>query len=189
MHRPEEECTPGQQHECECKCIRGFCTKERCWDEMEEGQTTTYCVGFGLRMARDVTFGDLRRVCARLNAKFGQGHEFIPEAITEGGIEWARWPGKTAGMYKTFRLHCHEHKYPTLQERGGETTAEEHVAYPMPRTRKKRMGTMVKAFGGAPVWTLKELRALADALEQEAGLRAMRSTFPRAAALTTEAPK
>jgi hypothetical protein len=127
-----------------------------------------------------------------LNAKFGQGHEFIPEAITEGGIEWARWPGKKAGMYKTFRLHCHEHKYPTLKERGGETTAEEHVAYPL--TGKKRMGTMVKAFGGAPVWTLKELRAFGEALE-EAGLpeappvRAMRGTFPRAAALTTEAPK
>ena len=154
---------------------------------MEKEVATTYCDGFRLRMGRDVKFGDLRRVCARLNAKFGPGHEFIPEAISEGGIEWASWPWKKAGMYKTMRLQCDVHEYPSLKERGGETTAEEHVAYPL--TGKKRMGTMLKAFGGAPVWTRKELRAFGEALEEEAGLRAMRGTFPRAADLTSEVHK
>jgi hypothetical protein len=36
-----------------------------------------------------VTFGDIRRMCASLNATYAEGHEFEPEAISEGGIQWS----------------------------------------------------------------------------------------------------
>ncbi len=154
--------------------------------EMDEG-AMTYCYGFRMRMGRDVTFGDMRRTCRSLNAMFGPGHEFVPEAITEGGIEWISWPGKTAGMYKTLRLHCAEHDYPTLYEPGGVDVADEHVAYLLAKEKSaRRMRTVLKALEGEPVWTLKELRVFAVALEREAGLRAIGCTFPRAADMCTE---
>ena len=61
---------------------------------IEEGRARqramrTYCPGFEMRMTRDVTFGDIRRMCASLNATYAEGHEFEPEAISEGGIQWS----------------------------------------------------------------------------------------------------
>ena len=110
---------------------------------IEEGRARqramrTYCPGFEMRMTRDVTFGDIRRMCASLNATYAEGHEFEPEAISEGGIQWMMWPGKMPRMYKTMRLHTQNHKYPMLHERGGTDIEDGHVAYP----KSKRMTTV-----------------------------------------------
>jgi hypothetical protein len=148
------------------------------------GHMRTYCFGYHLKLNQDVTFGCIRRVCASLNVAFGPGHEFVPEAITEGGIKWVNWPGKTEGMYKTMRFQTEVNAYPAMHDPDGTNVADEYVAYPKV-SKVTKLATVLKAFGDAPMWTMKELRVFAASLESEAGLKAMPSTYPREIILST----
>ena len=139
---------------------------------MKASEITTYCCGSRLKMTRDVTSGDLCKACEHLNRVYGEGYRFEPECISEGGILLSSWPGKTAGMYKSLRLNCPDHRYRT------DRTAEE-VIYPHGRDRGGRyIQTILKAFHEAPAWTLEELRTVCSALHMHAALQPR--SYPRA---------
>ena len=151
----------------------------------------TYCSGprFVKPSGAPPTFQTIRRIIDRLHAKFGPGYRFAPEAILEGGIQWMTWPRKPAGItqFKTMRI-CFDN-WPTLREESREPCDPDHSTRPLVfrgYSDTSRVVTFLKAFDGAPLWTLEEVEKFTCAIEEEFGTRRIKRDMPRAKDLSID---
>jgi hypothetical protein len=108
-------------------------------------------------------------VIENLEAEFGPGYSFVPEPISEGGIEMTSWPGIPAehrGMLKTVRFggnNSHGPGWPWISDTTLQSWRNDQAAT---NVWQRAKGTFVlKAFHGAPVWTPEEVRKLVSAFE------------------------
>ena len=140
----------------------------------------TNCKGFDLRSTKALTNKDVIKVCQLLNERFGEGYEFKPEAITEGGILMKQWPNKKQGEYKTLRFSFpHDGQWPTISDNLIEEwkTGQEQIIFKSENNNKDLILSLrLKAFYGAPCWTLQELRILEECFQKIGFLR--KGQFP-----------
>ncbi len=123
--------------------------------------------GFRIKTAADITSTMMVSVIDHLHVAFGPGYSFVPEDITEGGIMFADWPGRKDGEYKTLRIQLYQSdvSWPWISS----TTLDEWRTGPDVTLYAKGPdkflagGTFLKAFHGAPCWTIAELRRFRDA--------------------------
>lgn len=108
---------------------------------------------------------------------FGHGYQFEPERINEGGIRMTKWPDYTSTMakyphaYKTMRLGihgwpwipCSQHK--TIVDKWRDGEAISFTPMHIQTGTGPTYHTFLKAFRGAPCWTLKELALWKQAFE------------------------
>lgn len=143
----------------------------------------TYTHGFDLKSQKDITTNDFARLCYSLNKKFGVGYEFRPEPISEGGIIMKNFPNKKDKMYKTMRIYInrnHSDDYPIIEDDTLEKWEKEEGVKLISSNR--RIGTFLKAFHGAPSWTLDELRLFKECFEEIGLIKTGR--FPTKKSLT-----
>jgi hypothetical protein len=134
---------------------------------------------------------DLLKVAfAAKHGKQPDEYLFEPEAICEGGIIFKRFPGMVDGQFKTMRLRFNQ--YPWLPEDLNEWRNKEpieiHNVWNRKRVRLTRnnrdeyleylseyekqikkqqvISTCLKAFKGAPHWTMEELKIFSSCLQQ-----------------------
>jgi hypothetical protein len=134
----------------------------------------TYDWGFSFESSKAITTKDIVSIIDELELSFGHGYEFVPEAITEGGIRFNHWPGKKDGEYKTIRIHAREHgDWPWIADE--EQTAESWrngppsvIWVPSLNDANKRLvhgQVFYKAFYGAPVFKKEEVVMIMDAFQ------------------------
>jgi len=123
---------------------------------------STYTHGPTFLPTRNITGQMLIDACAELgklfNAKYATNkYEFSPEEITDGGIQWISWPGKTDQMYKTIRIYFSD--YPMVHEFISDPTIVidrrsdlPYALYDGDTKRSAWLGTFFNAFRGAPAW-------------------------------------
>eukprot|EP01083_Nonionella_stella_P226602 804593_1 len=119
----------------------------------------TYTSGFTLKSTKDISKNDIYELCISLNTNFGKGYGFLPEPISEGGIEMVSWPDKEAKMYKSMRIgikyNGNKGKWPwanintVMQQWQG----NQEIIF----AKNQSMSTFLKAFHNAPSWTIQEL--------------------------------
>ena len=127
---------------------------------------TTYTSGFTLKPTRDITKNDLYNICYDLNKYFSTDYSFIPEPITEGGILFLKHPNKynTNRAYKSMRFSSQSGRirWPCIDEDNvmNEWKDNNDIIFKkyMRNDSNTKIGTFLKAFCGADVWTLEELK-------------------------------
>ena len=126
---------------------------------------STYCYGpllLPIGNKKTLTTHDIVNLCNFLNSDigFGPGFLFEPEPITEGGIKWKNWPGKTSDQYKTLRFHIFNRKgqWPFIPSSILHQWSEEEDKVIFHDLDLAKNGTFLKALDGAPQWTLDELK-------------------------------
>ncbi len=140
--------------------------------------------GYKLVAIRDVTRGDFIQMCERLSQLFGEGNEFQPEPITEGGIIWGKWPGCREGEYKTIRIGINHHKFKRrfINECGRKDCTVDEDEWPtilddpmiawkdddtvLIHESKTPIATFLKAYHGAPTWEKWDLYKIAHVMEE-----------------------
>jgi hypothetical protein len=127
----------------------------------------TYTGGFRIKTPSDITSKMMVLIIDQLHVTFGPGYSFAPEAISEGGILFADWPGRQEGEYKTLRIQLFESgsAWPYISDT---TLTEwraglETIIFRKGCNKYLQGGTFLKAFHGAPCWTIAELRSFRDA--------------------------
>ncbi len=128
----------------------------------------TYCRGLQCKFTKNITKKEYIEICEELNVgfaeKFGGSYSFQPESITEGGLVMVQFPSKDGRMYKTMRHRLVYNNrlgmrtcisWPWI---GGDETIEawkldESVLIPS----GTESDTFLKAFHGAPCWSIAEL--------------------------------
>jgi hypothetical protein len=165
---------------------------------MTDDECATYCVGPRLVVdtKRNITSRTILDIITHLRIVFGPGYEFEPEDATEAGIVWVEYPGKTKRSYKSFRFHFYTAGgWPVLNdERLDEWVHGERPEilwkFSDRRTDKEREepigSSTLKAFYGAPAWTVKEVNLFRNAFRQH-GVDSL--SGPTAAALKASARK
>ena len=147
----------------------------------------TYTEGFYYQLEGHLTTRRLDRLCACLSRELGA--VIVPEAITEGGLLYESWPGKESGQYKTIRLSSSMRvdRWPwivenqlaiwagqpdriifrdvnTLIPSAMEATAQQVLGgqhnHPLFMPKRVWQKTFLKAFGGAPCFTMAELETI-----------------------------
>jgi hypothetical protein len=151
----------------------------------------TYTSGFKLTVHAALTKHDIVRLCRALEAQFGPEHSFRPEPISDGFIQWTRWPGCDDADYgyKCMRLHKSPMR-PTQIHRRSARAMEQfvckykaHSEYKWPWVGTDVMEawdndaehalpvgeytTFLKAFDAAFGWTVEELLVFKRCLEEE----------------------
>ena len=133
--------------------------------------------GFIYVCSKEITYSDFIEFCNKLSAIFNTlynstEYKFGPEPITEGGILWINWPGKTDNQYKTMRLHGRNdsiEKWPWIKGDEHNTWKNNNTILMIKSTKANKYlnvgttmqghsSTFLKAFQGAPSWTLEELQ-------------------------------
>lgn len=133
----------------------------------------TYCEGPSfVTHTKGLTTKDVVALCVHLNHAFGEGYEFVPEPITEGGILMKNWPEKQQKQYKTIRFGVDRNSggsgWPWIREDTFEKWKSDEkdnllfastasISSKANASMEMKMGTFLKAFNGAPVWTIEEL--------------------------------
>lgn len=123
----------------------------------------TYCSGDEFAFDGQLTKDMVASICKELSRLFGEGYIFEQEAITEGGILMKAWPGKAEHHYKTMRWYGFEWPWVIQGERweGREDIIEKD------RWRwGNRISTFLKAFHGAPCWSIDEIMKIRDVLSE-----------------------
>jgi len=160
----------------------------------------TYTNGFYARAQANVTRHSIVRLIEEMHREFGPGYTFVPEPISEGGVQMVHWPNisataKSEGHYKTFRFQWNgdgEEKWPWIEDPATVVTrwsaAPDVPIWASVEPRRgicvdrkpqlRRFGIFLKAFHGAPCWTLSEVKSLANAF-QRAGFRVVVSSLPK----------
>ena len=102
------------------------------------------------------TLGRVRTACHAAAEQLGAGYAMEPEAICEGGVRFTRWPGKVDGdgAYKAVRFSGLR-GWPLL-------TRDVSDATPLWLDEVPRLDFFLKAFYGAPPFTVAELQAVAS---------------------------
>ena len=126
---------------------------------MDEGDVQTLTMGFTIRLDRDVSKGEMVRVCREIGEVLGTGNEVRPSAGK--GLEWARWAGVGGG--KSLRLAMHKRwrteRVPWPQEVPADVMGvwdgDESVC-----VREGWYRTQLLSYGGAPRWKRDELEAM-----------------------------
>lgn len=139
----------------------------------EYNSTSTW--GFDVIATTEVTKAMIVNVCHDLSERFNEifktdEYQFRPEPITEGGIKFVAWPGKTERQYKTLRFHFNLDKWPIVRGDVMETWSNNSDVIFRPRP-KFAAELYIKAFYGAPKWTLQELKIFADVLSSSCGMK------------------
>jgi hypothetical protein len=125
--------------------------------------TYTYTPGYRFKFEGDITTKTMVELIDSLEAQFGEGFRFVPEAITEGGLELVAWPGAHIdGAYKAmrFRVSSGAGEWPwitnaTLSQ--WRTQGASVIWEPLGGKRTVEGTLFYKAFTGAPCWTRAEL--------------------------------
>ena len=104
------------------------------------------------------TLGRIRTACRAAAEQLGDGYAMEPDAICEGGVRFTRWPGKVDGdgAYKAVRFSGLR-GWPLL-------TRDVSDATPLWLDEVPRLDFFLKAFYGAPAFTVAELEAVASAI-------------------------
>jgi hypothetical protein len=123
--------------------------------------------GFRIKTPSDITSKMMVSIIDQLHVTFGPGYSFAPEAISEGGILFTDWPGRQEGEYKTLRIQLFKSAiaWPYISDT---TLTEwraglETIIFLKGFNKYLEGRTFLKAFHGAPCWTLAELRSFRDA--------------------------
>ena len=133
-------------------------------------------LSIGRGAATQTTLGCIRAACRAAAEQLGTGYTIEPEAICEGGVRFACWPGKADDdSYKSMRFHG-LYGWPLLNGNACDATPL-HV-------EDARLDFFLKAYYGAPPFTVAELEAVASAVARtglcrsffNCGRQAMRST-------------
>ncbi len=74
----------------------------------------TYTNGFKFGYKGTITTKDIVNIINCLHDLFPDEYKFSPEPITEGGILFEEFLGKTQRMYKTFRFHITNGYWPII---------------------------------------------------------------------------
>lgn len=118
---------------------------------------------------------------------FGTGWVFALEPVTNGGIQIVDWPGREAGMYKTLRfasmgvedtIHWPWIEHDSIKQ--WEHSSELIVVC------KCAFGTVLRAEGGAPPWTLREVEQWAVAFEILGAVVRRKSLYPKSKYVTCD---
>lgn len=131
----------------------------------------TYAEGPQLIFTNGLSKRQFAALCHSLAERFsstGGTYRFEPERITEGGLEMIDFPGKRGDMLKTMRMHMYTKKgrfsggefikWPWIEDDMDvltEWTASPDTGILIPSGATA--DTTLKAFKGAPVWTVIEL--------------------------------
>lgn len=143
---------------------------------MNSFEIQTCTEGPTIKVTNYITRMDFVELCRNLTKEFGEGHKFIPEAITEGGIRWETWPGDdmNSRTYKSMRIRVNNYygsngvvcKWPNITTSTVMSDWESDDTILIRPSKTKRLDTFLKAYRGAPVWTLEELRKFKKCLKQ-----------------------
>ena len=146
----------------------------------------TYTEGFQFKAGRWTTHKVIE-LCSLLEEEF-PGETFLPEPICEGGILFGNYPGDQCtdafGVinrlpYKTMRIRgWNGHKWPWIHDRVA--VKETWSANPdvVICSNMKDASTWLKAFDGAPAWTIEEIKKFAACMNS-AGLVVKKSSYPK----------
>jgi hypothetical protein len=170
--------------------------------EEKKNYKVTYTEGPHILFNKSLTKNDYVLLCKELNTKFNDyfkckndEYQFEPEAITEGGICFVNFPGKTSKMYKSMRHSLYEREYNPL------VTFRNNFKWPIidpnvmdiwDEDYSELIGkgyygfTFLKAFYGAPVWTLDEINLFQQVMKKY-GVKL--THLPRKTDLSSEAGK
>lgn len=124
--------------------------------------TSGFSLHFPPRAERLASFRRIRLACAEANERLGSDYVLEPEAIVEGGVNFAVWPGKQPGQYKCVRIFFHVGKWPWIKN--GEAD-EEDMNRKLGPDERNRLDTKLKALYGAPAFSRAEVVAVAEALQ------------------------
>ena len=143
---------------------------------------STYSFGYRLKSG-ELTTKKLATLCEQLEASFGPGYKIRPEPIVEGGIYFTDYPGKEPDHYKSMRFDLRG--YPCVSD----TALDEWKKGPdrVLCQDVKGMPTKVRAFYGAPLWTLRELETVRDRL-RDLGIEVYVKSRPKAKQLVHDRP-
>ena len=133
---------------------------------------TTYTSGFNYKISQNITKNDIMILCDNLSKEFGEGYDFEPEGITEGGIKMTNWPNKQEEMYKSLRL-CYNRNWPYIKDIKNWKENNDIVFI----KNNEKYNTFLKAFDNSPKWTRKELKNFQKCFEN-IGLYVFKSTIP-----------
>ena len=128
-----------------------------------EYYTATHGFDYGFESV--MTSKDIANIIDELETSFPDGYKFVPEPISEGGIRFEDWPGKTQEMYKSFRFKNYNSckgQWPWIDENPRDTLNKWREKEPQiiwehpPKRIVLNCSSYLKAFHGAPVWTIEE---------------------------------
>lgn len=142
------------------------------------------------KLDRPYTTRDIAQLCDAIGAKTDNTIKVRPEPITEGGLEFVDWPGKTERMFKTMRFCVLKGDYgwpritedtyekwknPAIPEEVLFTPGEERTptssVLRAPRHKKRKacieITFVLKAFHGAPCFTPSEISIVAQCLKNQ----------------------
>ena len=108
------------------------------------------------------SFRRIREACAEANERLGSDYVLEPDESTDGGFNFASWPGKQPGQYKAIRIFFFVGRWPRISN--GEA-AEKDMDRELGPDMRNRLDTHLKAFHGAPAFTRAEVDAVAEALQ------------------------
>ena len=140
---------------------------------MKKDYNVTYTNGPLLYFNKDLSKKDYIEICNKLNHQFEetfQNKEYVfqPEPVSEGGLEMVKFPGKKESMYKSLRhpLRTKEHDEPEYKSQI--ITQNVMTEWLNDETIIIHQGlysdTTLKAFYGAPIWTLEEIKIICNVL-------------------------
>jgi hypothetical protein len=146
---------------------------------MEE-KSYTNCHGPTFSCMYPLTRRHFGLVLDALRQIFGEGHAFELDRVIEGGIAWTQWPGKRAHMTKSFRLLDLDHntvRWPWLDE---DVHAEEEAWKQSDScvVSGETFGSVLKAFGGAPCWNIRQVQQWTAAFEVVGCAVCRKSLYP-----------
>ncbi len=135
---------------------------------MTSSETQTHTEGPTLRAKDFVSSMDFVQLCKNLAIEFGEGNVFLPEADYRGGIRWETWPGDdmNSRTYKSMIINVHGHYgsngvkcvWPSVSTMSVMKEWEANDFLLIRPSKVNRIMTHLRAFRGAPVWTVEELR-------------------------------
>jgi hypothetical protein len=139
---------------------------------------STCCYGPDFEIIKDITKGDIYKIFLKLKETFGDEYDWEPEGICEGGFVCKKWPGKKEREYKSIRFNIIEGGWPWVCQdfiKNCKETPDE-IIWP----KQKQQGHFfLKAFYGAPCWTLDEVKIITSIIGSISGIICKKKSFPQ----------
>lgn len=163
---------------------------------------STYTNGYDLIAIRNISKRDFIKLLDLLKIKFNEfyndtNYSFAPERISEGGIIFCNFLGQDPGLspYKTMRLYKYfvtsgkESLYDEewIDDNTIENWRENDEIL---INRHQELGTFLKSFNGAPIWTIKELNIFEECFNEIGIIREFKyvkyGKYPTKSSLSTD---